>query len=76
MNRQLMDRLRVITEEERRILEGQSGVDKALYTREREFTIDSRQMLRDGRLIDVRPHTRFVHFPEHRHNYVEIVLVC
>lgn len=76
MNRQPMDRLREITEEERRILEGQSGVDKALYTREREFTIDSGQMLRDGRLIDVRPHTRFVHFPEHRHNYVEIVLVC
>ena len=76
MNRQLMDELRRITAEEQRILDGRSGVDKALYTHARDFTIDSRQMLLDGKLIDIRPHTRFVHFPEHRHNYVEIVLMC
>ena len=76
MNRQLMEELRRITAEEQRILDGRSGVDKALYTHARDFTIDSRQMLLDGKLIDIRPHTRFVHFPEHRHNYVEIVLMC
>ena len=76
MNRQLMDELRRITAEEQQILDGRSGVDKALYTHTRDFTIDSRQMLRDGKLIDIRPHTRFVHFPEHRHNYVEIVFMC
>ena len=76
MNRQLMDELRRITAEEQQILDGRSGVDKALYTHARDFTIDSRQMLRDGKLIDIRPHTRFVHFPEHRHNYVEIVFMC
>ena len=76
MNRQLMDELRRITAEEQQILDGRSGVDKALYTHTRDFTIDSRQMLLDGKLIDIRPHTRFVHFPEHRHNYVEIVLMC
>lgn len=76
MNRQLMEELRKITAEEQNILDGRSGVDKALYTHTRDFTIDSRQMLRDGKLIDIRPHTRFVHFPEHRHNYVEIVLMC
>ena len=76
MNRQLMEELRRITAEEQRILDGRSGVDKALYTHARDFTIDSRQMLLDGKLIDIQPHTRFVHFPEHRHNYVEIVLMC
>ena len=76
MNRQLMEELRRITAEEQQILDGRSGVDKALYTHTRDFTIDSRQMLRDGKLIDIRPHTRFVHFPEHRHNYVEIVFMC
>ena len=24
----------------------------------------------------MRPHTRFVHFPKHRHNYVEIIYMC
>ena len=33
-------------------------------------------MLTRGKLIDVRPHTRFVHFPTHRHNYIEIIYMC
>ena len=33
-------------------------------------------MLEKGKLIDIRPHTRFVHFPKHRHNYVEIIYMC
>ncbi|MCI8774762.1 MAG: AraC family transcriptional regulator [Lachnospiraceae bacterium] len=37
---------------------------------------DSRKLLRKGRLIEIRPHTRFVHFPRHSHNYVEMVYMC
>ena len=33
-------------------------------------------MLRGGRLIDIRRHVRFVHFPEHTHNFVEFVYMC
>ena len=33
-------------------------------------------MLEKGKLIDIRPHTRFIHFPVHRHNYVEIIYMC
>lgn len=29
-----------------------------------------------GQLIEIRPHTRFCHFPKHRHNYVEMIYMC
>lgn len=73
MNSELLSTLKKITEEEQRILDGNQEVEKNLYTSEREFTIDSKKMLESGRLITVRTHTRFVYFPEHRHNYVEVI---
>ncbi len=42
----------------------------------KEFTIDSEKMLTKGRLIDIRTHTRFIAFPPHKHNYIEIVYMC
>lgn len=33
-------------------------------------------MLEEGKLIAVRTHTRFVHFPSHRHNFIEVLYVC
>ena len=76
MQRELLEQLREITDEERRILNGKAEVDKDLYTSGSDFTIDSRKMLEEGKLIAVRTHTRFVHFPVHRHNYVEVLYVC
>lgn len=76
MDSRLLQQLRQITEEEKKILELQKGVDQKLYTEATDFTIDSNKMLGKGKVIDVRPHTRFVHFPKHRHNYVEIIYMC
>lgn len=76
MDAKLMETLRRITDEEQKILDGGASVDRSLYTGAKDFTIDSSRMLQKGKLIDVRPHTRFVHFPEHRHNFVEILFVC
>lgn len=73
---QLLERLRQITPEEQRILEGDQNVDRKLYTSARNFVIDSRKLLARGKLIEVRPHTRFIHFPRHSHNYVEMVYMC
>ena len=33
----------------------------------------SHKLLEPEKLITIRPHTRFVHFPEHTHDFVEIV---
>ena len=78
MQPQLLEKLRQITPEERAILDGNTTVQKDLYSDKSygTFVIDCQRLLEKGRLIEIRPHTRFIHFPEHRHNYVEMVYVC
>lgn len=77
MNKELYEKLHKITAEEQAILDGATHIEASLYTSknvsENAFTIDFTQLLEKGRQIDVRPHTRFVHFPKHTHNYVEVV---
>lgn len=76
MQQDLLEKLRRISKEEQRILDGVSEVDKDLYTSGKDFTVDSKKMLEEGKLIAVRTHTRFVHFPAHRHNFIEVLYVC
>lgn len=76
MQEELLKQLREITEEEKEILAGRRGVEKRIYTRQRDFVVDGRQMLDQGKLIDIRTHTRFVHFPRHSHDYIEIIYMC
>ncbi len=70
-----MDRLSVITDEEREIISGQ-GIDISRYSDSPSFKVESRKMLQRGKLFTIRPNTRFVAFPEHSHNYVEIIYMC
>lgn len=76
MNRQLLSQLRKITDEEQKILDGDLNIQKNLYTSGDTFVIDCDKFLKKGKLIDIRPHTRFIHFPSHKHNYVEMVYMC
>ncbi|MBQ4559948.1 MAG: helix-turn-helix domain-containing protein [Tyzzerella sp.] len=76
MNAEIVKQLSVITEEEQRILEGQKNINKNIYTNRKELVVDSQNFLQKGKLIQVRTHTRFVHFPKHRHNYVEVIYMC
>ena len=75
MHEELMRRLRAVTPEEQRILDGGS-VDKKAYTERAVFTVDSEKLLERGRLISVRAHTRFAPFPRHAHSYIEIMYMC
>ena len=76
MDERLLRQLKEITEEERAILAGQQCIQRERYTSGRDFVVDSEKMLEKGKLIEIRPHTRFVHFPRHRHNYVEVLYMC
>lgn len=76
MNAELVKQLSVVTEEEQSILDGQKNINKTIYTKKKELVIDSEHFLQKGKLIQVRTHTRFVHFPKHRHNYVEMIYMC
>lgn len=75
MNKLIVERLSAITEEERRILSG-GEVDKSIYTDSEEFTVKSSKILGNQRFIEMRPHTRFIDFPKHKHNYIEMIYNC
>lgn len=81
MNQELLDILRKVTPEEERLRSGKDKIEKNIYssdTAEKEgiVHIDSAKLLESGKLIQIRTHTRFVHFPVHTHNYVEVVYMC
>ena len=76
MDGQLLEKLSVITAEEQEILDGRRDIDRSIYMQEKGTTINSRKLLSSGKLITIRPHTRFIHFPEHTHDYVEVIYMC
>ena len=76
MTETLLQELRKITPEEQRILDGKNEMERELYTNGDSTTFDAKKLLEAGKLITVRPHTRFVHFPPHTHNYVEVIYMC
>lgn len=76
MNPDILQRLQGTTPEEQAILDGRTTIDRDIYMQGQGNTINSRKLLSSGKLITIRPHTRFIHFPEHRHDYVEVVYMC
>ena len=76
MKEELIKKMLEISKEEKGYLDGSVLVNKELYTSENKFEIDRKRFLKEGRLITVRPHSRFIEFPAHRHNYIEIMYVC
>lgn len=76
MDQKILEKLSVITEEEREILAGKKDINRALYMSGQGNVINSRKLIESGKLITLRTNTRFVHFPEHTHDYVEVVYMC
>jgi len=76
MHQVILERLSAITEEEQAILQGRSDIDRSIYMESEHDIISGTKLLDAGKLITVRPHTRFIHFPAHTHDYVEIVYMC
>ena len=76
MDAKLLKQLSVITAEEQEILAGRSDIDRDIYMQGQKSTVNSRKLLSSGKLITIRPHTRFIHFPEHTHDYVEVIYMC
>lgn len=76
MDASILAQLKQITQEEQAILDGQSSVDKTLYMQGQSQTVNNKKLLDAGKLITIRTHTRFIHFPAHMHDYVEMVYMC
>lgn len=73
---ELLSLLRAISPEEQTLLSGSDQIQRGIYMEANSDVIDAKKLLDSGRLIAIRPHTRFAHFPEHSHNYVEVVYMC
>lgn len=74
MNKTLLDKLKQVTIEEETILDG-STIDKSRYTKKNQFEVESNKVLDSENLITVRTHTRFIDFPKHKHDYIEMMYV-
>jgi len=75
VQKELLERLLPITEEESRLLQG-NPIDRDLYMEQSGNVVNAEKLLEAGKLITLRPHTRFVDFPPHSHDYVEVVYMC
>lgn len=71
-----MNKLIPITDEEREILVCGKKINHKLYMNKENDVVNSELLLEKGKLITVRPHVRFVDFPEHSHDFVEVVYMC
>ena len=73
---EILDILCKITEEEQRVLDGKKEVDWGIYNERGVSIVSGKKMLDAGKLIAVRPHTRFAYFPQHTHDYIELIYMC
>lgn len=74
INKQLLQMLSPITEEERSILEGKK-INPKTYMNFGD-TVAAAKMTSADHMISMRAHTRFAPFPSHRHDFVEMVYMC
>ena len=76
INYKIINKLMPITDEEKKILAGDNKINHKLYMTNKKDVINSTLLLDEGKLITIRPHVRFVDFPEHSHDFVEVVYMC
>ena len=76
MQRSILESFSPITAEERAILNGRKAIDRSIYMDGSRDVISGEKLLERGKLVAIRPHTRFIAFPEHTHDYVEMVYMC
>lgn len=76
MTDEILRELKKITPEEEQLLAGRQEIEKQLYMSAETDIIDAKKLLGAGKMIQVRTHTRFVHFPRHKHNYIEVIYMC
>jgi AraC-like DNA-binding protein/quercetin dioxygenase-like cupin family protein len=72
----ILEKLMPISDEEQAFLDGATTIDRDRYMPKHKSMVTAGKVLPLGKLITIRPHPRFIPFPEHTHDYVEIVYMC
>lgn len=70
-----VEKLRSINLEEEGIIHKSSGIDNSIFTDRYCNVISFDKVCPTGKMISIRKHTRFIHYPAHSHNYVELCYV-
>ena len=71
MHQKILEALSKITEEEQAVLDGTGSYELL----PEDGVMHAEYLMDPGRLFAIRPHTRFMHYPEHTHDYAEIVFM-
>lgn len=75
MDSRILSFLEKITDEEKDILSNKK-INNSIYTNDKNFTkVEANKVIENGSLINIRPHTRFIDFPQHTHEFVEAIYV-
>ena len=74
MEQYLLDKLSRESKEEEDIKSGEV-LNRKIYTSGEDFVINEHRLFGRENNISVRTHTRYVDFPLHKHNYVEMMIV-
>lgn len=73
---EILEKLTTVTEEEQACYENGSRVNWSVYNESETHQVFAAKLLEPGKLITVRPHTRFAYFPPHTHDYIEMIYMC
>ncbi|MGR5064018.1 AraC family transcriptional regulator [Photobacterium sp. DNB22_13_2] len=61
--------------EERGILDNQNSIDMSIFKDVSKNTIAFERLVSKGKMISIRKHTRYIHYPAHTHDYVEVCYI-
>ncbi|CAH0528786.1 AraC family transcriptional regulator [Vibrio hippocampi] len=70
-----MEKMKSTTIEEEGIINKNSGIDNSIFTDRYRNIISFDKVCPRGKMISIRKHTRFIHYPAHSHDYVEICYI-
>ncbi len=76
INSEILNQLMRTTEEEQAFSDGVDSVDKSIYTTNGGNAIRAKKLIDIHEPIGLRTHPRFIHFPGHIHDFIEMVYMC
>ena len=74
VRQEILEKLMPINDEEKNLISG-GDIERSLYM-DGDNVVNGKKMISAGKLITVRAHPRFAYFPEHMHDYIEVVYMC
>ncbi|MEG0367125.1 MAG: AraC family transcriptional regulator [Coprobacillus sp.] len=71
----VLEQLVCFTDEEIDNLNGFNTIDKSIFLNEKSNVVDCHKLLPNQQKLSVRKHARFINYPKHKHNYIELMYV-